>query len=115
MLKYDTLYQSLKKVSGEWHAGHVSWGFHWYYLKFYADGIVVGAVVASEDTPAILRNLSRDAENVDVGRYQVSENEIQITFSNEKLKGSLTPNGSLIMMRGNLSWDLFSQPNQSPI
>lgn len=38
MLKYNTLYQSLKKVSAEWHAGHVQWSYYYNYLKFYSDG-----------------------------------------------------------------------------
>lgn len=41
MLKYDTLYQSLKKVSAEWHAGNVLWEYSWNYLKFYEDGTVI--------------------------------------------------------------------------
>lgn len=41
MIKYNKLYQSLKKVSAEWHAGHVEWGYTWNYLKFYESGIVI--------------------------------------------------------------------------
>lgn len=40
-LQYKTLYQSLKKVYGEWHSGHVEWGYLWNYLKFYDDGTVI--------------------------------------------------------------------------
>ena len=41
MLKYNTLYQSLKKVSAEWHAGHVECAYSWNYVKFYEDGTII--------------------------------------------------------------------------
>jgi hypothetical protein len=44
MLQYNKLYQSLKKVSAEWHANNVLWDYSWKYLKFYEDGTVINCV-----------------------------------------------------------------------
>ncbi|MEQ8581076.1 MAG: hypothetical protein RIC30_08715 [Marinoscillum sp.] len=41
MLQYNKLYQSLKKVTAEWHAGHVEYSFYWDFMRFYDDGTVI--------------------------------------------------------------------------
>lgn len=60
MLQYNKLYQSLKKVSAEWHAGHVQWEYSWNYLKFYEDGTVI--YCSSRGDASDLKWFSKDNE-----------------------------------------------------
>jgi hypothetical protein len=91
MLKYNTLYQSLKKVSAEWHAGHVQWGFAWDYLKFYEDGTVISCY-SNGDTDNIDKWFNKDNSEspFSKGTFELKSNAtLEI-----KLSGSLQMDGN---------------------
>ena len=89
MLQYNKIYQSLKKVSAEWHAGHVQWEYYWDYLKFYEDGTVIRASIASDNFEKINLNFKKNNPNIDKGKFEVSEKEIKLQFSEKKQSGEL--------------------------
>ena len=75
-LQYNTVYQSLKKVSAEWHAGHVEWSYSYNYLKFYSDGTFL-YVKSNDDIESL-----KDWFNIDVfsgpkGKFTFDYNRIE--------------------------------------
>ncbi len=88
MIKFNALYQSLKKVSAEWHAGHVQWQYSWSYLKFYENGKVIYCCTPSDDFSKI--NEWFDFENDAFfyrGNYVIKEDsKLVITIPVEKGK-----------------------------
>ena len=76
MLQYNTIYQSLKKVSAEWHAGHVQWGYSWNYLKFYEDGTFI--YCSSRGEPKDLSWFTRDNKEAVIykGNYSVNNSKL---------------------------------------
>jgi hypothetical protein len=123
MIKYNTLYQSLKKVSAEWHAGTVLWEHSWNYLKFYEDGTVIYC-----SSNGNLKNINKwfDNENKDShfskGTYKIIRNNfIEIHLS--AMIGSIKMDGvildeKLILRSSNRemnlieSWDEFLISNE---
>lgn len=82
MLKYNTLYQSLKKVSAEWHAGHVEYSFYWDYFKFYADGSIISCNNDSENINEINNwfQLENTQSHLNRGSFSIIDNKIEINI-----------------------------------
>jgi hypothetical protein len=74
MLQYNKLYQSLKKVGGEWHAGHFQWYYYWNYIKFYEDGTLIYCASSEDDFNNINKWFNKDNENVSIGTYKITNN-----------------------------------------
>ena len=87
MLKYNTLYQSLKKVSAEWHAGHVQWSFCWDYFKFYEDGLVINAYTPTDNVSVINTwfDINNKSGEFPIGKYKISEDKISIELKSFNL------------------------------
>ncbi len=121
MLQYNKLYQSLKKVSAEWHAGHVQWEYSWNYLKFYEDGTAI--YVSSNGQPNELNWLDKDNKKAFFykGNFNIQSNfklEIQIPVQIGVLKFSgVITNHQLILSVTNQemklyeNWDEYLIPN----
>lgn len=107
MLHYNKLYQSLKKVSAEWHAGHVEWFYTWNYLKFFEDGGFISASIASEDPNLINKAFLRGAENTTHGKFELrNSNLIKLSFDNVNVDGAINNDDSIIV-EGKINWDVF--------
>lgn len=108
MLKYNTLYQSLKKVSGEWHAGSVLWHYQWYYLKFFSNGKFIYAAIAGDEVKDINSWFVEGAGNTLQGTY-VRNNNLQLTLKFEnggEFKAGLTEDGQIVV-DGLNSWEIY--------
>lgn len=83
MLQYNKLYQSLKKVSAEWHAGHIEYSFYWDYLKFYADGTVIYCNNNSDNINDLNNwfQLENTKSHFNRGTFSISNNKIETTIS----------------------------------
>jgi hypothetical protein len=96
MLKYNALYQSLKKVSAEWHAGHVEWSYIWNYLKFYRDGTVI--YCSSSDHNFININSWFDKDKKDVflytGEFRLA-NDFRVSINIPVSVGQLEMDGGI--------------------
>ncbi len=119
MLQYNKLYQSLKKVHGEWHAGHVEWGYSWNYLKFYEDGTVI--YCSTGDRHDLINqwfNKENSGTPFSRGQFVINQNNtIELTI--KTMLGSITMDGNILqtklilrktnheVKRGE-SWDLYS-------
>ena len=111
MIQYDKLYQSLKKVSAEWHAGHVEWGYSWFYLKFYEDGIVIKTYLNGEDENEINAWFNPSAEGVIKGKYLIDNDRIFIKYDDgTTIEGALVNEGT-ILLQGKLNWEAFTLMN----
>lgn len=113
MIKYNKLYQSLKKVSAEWHAGHVQWDYSWVYLKFYENGTCILGYIGNEEPASINTWFNEKHSNASKGVFHVTGNTITINF-NTKVKNEGQIQGDKIILQSssdiNLAgtWDLFS-------
>lgn len=109
MLQYNKLYQSLKKVSGEWHAGHVEWGYYWYYIKFFTDYTFIYASINGDNTNQINTWFNKDAEGATRGTFQIkNDSEVILNFDNEPGIVAGFTNDKKLLVQGKLSWDIFS-------
>jgi hypothetical protein len=107
MLKYNTLYQSLKKVSAEWHAGHIEWFYTWNYLKFFEDGIFISASIAGDDSSLINKAFIKGAENTTHGNFEIQSSNIKLLFNDSiRIEGAINNDNSVIL-EGKLNWDVF--------
>jgi hypothetical protein len=75
MIHYNELYQSLKRVSAEWHAGHVEWSYVWSYLKFYENDVVL-SVSSNGDIKEIDEWLVPERFTGGKGFFKISNNTI---------------------------------------
>jgi hypothetical protein len=107
MLQYDKLYQSLKKVSGDWHAGHLQWGYCWYYLKFFADGTVMRAYLDGDNATLINNWLVKGAENIATGTYISKGLNFEISYPTYVAKGTFTRSNSFLLF-ANDYWDEYT-------
>ncbi|MCX6312029.1 MAG: hypothetical protein NT084_10400 [Bacteroidetes bacterium] len=111
MIKFNALYQSLKKVSAEWHAGHVQWQYSWYYLKCFEGGTFVYALFSSEDFEHINIDLSENSSDHSFlrGHYEINSSSlINLKFENGIEIGGEILDGNKLILNGKLSWELFS-------
>ena len=107
MLKYNTLYQSLKKVSGEWHAGNINWFYTWNYFKFFEDGIFISSSIAGNETAVINLSFVRGALNTTHGKYELgNKNNIKLFFGNIEVEGQVN-NDCSIIIEGKIAWDIL--------
>jgi len=111
MLKYNTLYQSLKKVSAEWHAGHVQWEYSWFYFKFFDDGTFIYALYSSDNFEKINSGFNKESDNSShmKGKYYIEKNiYLKLQFNNGvEVMGALTDTDKIII-NGKLAWELYS-------
>jgi hypothetical protein len=108
MLKYNKLYQSLKKVSAEWHAGHLQWHYYWNYIIFFDDGSLIEASINNDDFQNIKLNFTKNNQNVTHGNYIFDEREIIIQLNEITFKGSETLEGNIVIQfLNNLNWDKY--------
>lgn len=109
MLQYNRLYQSLKKVSAEWHAGHVQWEYYWNYIMFFEDGIVIEGSVRSDDTEKIKLAFSRNNANLTTGNFSKNEKEITINFDKYTFHGAFTFEEKLVLQSNvTQAWDIYT-------
>lgn len=80
MLKLNNIYKSLKKVNGEWHAGHIQWGFHYDFLRFYEDGVVIQCNNPHSDKLEEWFYLDNTEAYFYKGTYSLKQNKISITI-----------------------------------
>jgi hypothetical protein len=115
MLQYDKLYQSLKKVSGDWHAGHLQWDFAWDYLRFYTNGVVISCQ-SNDDVESIGRWFQLPNENkfITTGSFVclpggIVEIEYTSAFGDVKIDGQIMHNSLIVRTHQNSSiyWDYF--------
>lgn len=107
MIKYNTLYQSLKKVSAEWHAGHIDWFYTWNYLKFYEDGVFIYASIAGNDTKVINESFEKGALNITHGKFNLQKMHLlKLAFDNIEVNGAINNDASIII-EGKIAWDIF--------
>jgi hypothetical protein len=93
MLHYNKLYQSLKKVSAEWHAGHVEIGLYHDYLKFYEDGTVISCNDSSKDE--LDKWFHRDNHEAFFGKSIYKKNGDTISFEIPAAAGVLKYEGQV--------------------
>jgi len=108
MLEYNKLYQSLKKVSAEWHAGNVQWGYYWDYLKFFGDGTVIEASINSEDFERINSNFIKGSTTITHGQFTLNRTHISLEFDKTILSGELANDNKIILRKSDLSWEIYS-------
>ena len=103
MLQYDKLYQSLKKVTRDWHAGHLEWSYCWYYLKFYENGIVIKSLIGSDNISVINNWFKPGATNAIIGNYKfISRSSLEIRIDNNNLNASLVAPDTIIVLKHNI-------------
>mgnify|MGYP001291924795 FL=1 len=111
MIQYNTLYQSLKKVSAEWHAGTVLWEYSWFYLKFFEDGSFINALYTGDDFEKINSGFNKEfAESFPSrGKYIIEKNsKIKLLFNNGiEVRGAIT-DADKIIINGKLAWELYT-------
>jgi hypothetical protein len=109
MLKYNTLYQSLKKVSAEWHAGSVQWSFSWDYIKFFENNNFIYATINGDNVDQINTWFNQEAQDITIGTYFTRHNSQLILKFNESLEilAGFTKDGG-ILVDGVESWELFT-------
>lgn len=108
MLQYNKLYQSLKKVGGEWHAGHFQWYYYWNYIKFYEDGTLIYCASSEDDFDDINKWFSKSNENVSKGKHHVSIDKIKLDIQEALIDGFIS--NDTILLKENKpfdSWDAF--------
>lgn len=109
MLEYNKLYQSLKKISADWHAGHIQWQYYWNYFMFFSDGTLIEATIASEDFKKIKLNFSKKNDALNHFQYTWNEKEFDIHLDGAILHGGLTSENKLILQSDKtLVWDIYS-------
>lgn len=108
MLQYNKIYQSLKKVSAEWHAGHVQWEYYWDYLKFYEDGMVIQASITSDNFEKINLNFNKNNSNIEKGKFKLSDKEIKLQFSEKRCSGGITKELDLVLyIENQFKWEKY--------
>ncbi len=113
MIQYNKLYQSLKKVSAEWHGGQVLWEYTWNYLSFSNDGICI-LFYSNSEKPLNDENLFFGKNpDVTLGKFTIANNEIRIDFGSDSENIGMIQNDKLILYSKNKvvpfgKWDVYS-------
>ena len=106
MLHFNKLYQSLKKVNGEWHAGHVEWYFTWHYLKFFEEGVVIQASFAGENPALINKFFTKENTHFNHGAFWMENKIITLNFNQIQVKGFMNNDFSIIF-DGARHWEIY--------
>jgi hypothetical protein len=80
MIYQNILYQSLKNVTAEWHAGHLQWDYIWSYIKFFDDGSFIYASIQSDNLKAINKSFNKNSNNVTEGRFAINGSLLALQF-----------------------------------
>ena len=122
MLQYNTTYQSLKKVTAEWHAGHLQWEYSWNYLKFYEDGSVMYCTTSNKPNELDWFHINNKEAFFYSGSFSIKTNsmlEIEIPVEIGVLNfDGLMSNNQLILRSTNSQmginniWDEYLIPNK---
>lgn len=116
MLQYDKIYQSLKKVSAEWHASNLDWQFIYYYLRFYTDGTVVFSS-SPQEREEVDKWLSKSLKDKETGSFIIEKKNrikinIPVAIGYITFEGIIKPNSLILNTCNNKinksSWDYFS-------
>lgn len=111
MLRYNTLYQSLKKVSAEWHAGSIQWNYNWNYIKFFHDNTFIYATINGDDFNQINNWFIKDAENIIQGTFEFkTQYQLILKFNNNnniKVVAGITLDDKLLI-EGIQSWEIYT-------
>lgn len=120
-LQNGVLYQSLKKVTGEWHAGHLQWRIYFDYLRFYYDGEVIFCSDQCNDVNEIKNwfYISNQKAFFSTGKYTIKDSKIEIvintTVGTLKYVGEINNENIILKTSNNESnfsqWDLFTMVN----
>ncbi|MEO6904692.1 MAG: hypothetical protein ABI315_16310 [Bacteroidia bacterium] len=109
MLKYNTLYQSLKKISVEWHASIPQWEYYWYVFKFFEDGTFIYSRTTEKGLENIKSWFTKENINITKGlfEYNLLKENLKINLNDVSLYASITFENNLLL-EGKLAWDMFS-------
>ena len=113
MIQYNKLYQSLKKVTAEWHAGQVQWSYSWVYLRFNENGTCILGYIGDEEPASINNWFNEKHSNASKGTFNLTNNTITINF-NSKVKNEGQVQGDKIILRTSSdinpvgTWELFT-------
>ena len=109
MLKYNTLYKSLKKVSAEWHASIPQWEYYWYVFKFYEDGTFIYSRATEKGLEDISSWFNKGNTHLTKGdfEYDPVKNDLIINFKDVSLNASITFDNNFLL-QGKLAWDMFT-------
>ena len=113
MLHYNKLYQSLKKVNGEWHAGHVEWGYTWIYLKFFEKGTCILGYIGDEKAESINTWFTENHPDSSIGTFNLKNDSISINFNlNVKNEGQIQGDKIILHSVSKINpvgtWDIFT-------
>jgi hypothetical protein len=78
MLKLNKIYYSLKKVGGEWHAGHIQSYFYHDCIRFYENGIVIMANTDNLKSTYEWFYKGNDKAYLNTGTYELDNHKIKI-------------------------------------
>lgn len=108
-LKYNTIYQSLKKVSAEWHAAIPQWEYYWYVFKFYENGSFIYSKTTEKGIENINEWFTIDNLHITKGHYEYDDQKegLKINFNDVSLNASMTFDNN-ILLEGKLAWDMFT-------
>ncbi|WP_369049330.1 hypothetical protein [Tenacibaculum sp. UWU-22] len=108
MLKYNTTYQSLKKVKAEWHASVAQWEYYWYLFKFNQDGTFIYSRITENEFKSINDWFTYENEHLTKGKFEYdSQGKLKISFKEVSLNACITGQDELLL-EGKMDWDMFS-------
>ena len=109
MLQYNTTYQSLKKVTAEWHASIAQWEYYWYLFKFFPDGTYIYSRVTERELASINDWFTKENNHLTTGifEYHHQKGSLNIFFKEVSLNASVTYQNKLLL-EGKMGWDMFS-------
>ena len=120
MIQYNKCYQSLKKVNGEWHAGHEEWTYLWNYMKFYPDGSVIFCSSIDQDLKKINSWFKKAKEGVFLytGEFKIKKKIlvwiwIPVSVGNLEMDGGIEKNSLILRIankrvKQNYYWDEYT-------
>ena len=80
MIQYNKLYQSLKKISAEWHGGHAVWKYYWSYFIFTENGNCYNFHSIDENPQNTLENFKTKKSDMVEGKYSFKDGVLEMKF-----------------------------------
>ncbi len=117
MIKYNSLYRSLKHVTAEWHAGVLMWSFSWTYFKFYEDGSLIFCSTSAEPVQMVWFN--KETFLGSTGKYTINSSKIEGSINSpvgESQFSGIVNETSMVLQTTNKSiaysqWNFFELIN----